>query len=115
MQSFVVCSLKSRLCRGELPIVIGRLGASRGSGAFVSWEHLIHGITLFRKRLGSGHESEWPEVEVFGRRLCTDYQQEHQGPGSMLKVNRCACCCSQPGWFKEARRIRRSSYLLYAR
>ena len=97
-----------------MSLVVLALPEAEVSGAFVSREHLIHGITLFRKRLG-GHESGWPEVEVFGRRLCTDYQQEHQGPGSMLEVNTCACCSSEPGWFKKARRIRRSSYLLYAR
>ena len=62
-----------------------------------------------------GHESERPEVEIFGRRLSTDYEQVHQGPCSMLKANRCACCSREPGWFKKARRIRRSSYSLYAR
>ena len=102
--------LKSRLCRVEMPIFIGRLGAASVFG----WEHLIYGITLFRKGSGCGHEVEWQDVEVFGLRLSTDCQQVHQGPGSMLEASECACCSGEPGWFRKALRIRGSSYSGYA-
>ena len=48
----------------QLSLVVLALPEAEVSGVFLVREHLIRGIMLFRKGLGSGHEVEWKSSAV---------------------------------------------------